>query len=98
MIRKINNRNDSVLYLKENGLYAKQRDWVMGKTVGVFGGELPDGPNGIKAWRFCLYIHKYENEWAVSDLAFQVSEPTKCGTLYRATEFACKLMLDKLEK
>ena len=89
-------RKDAVIYLKNKGLHAFQRDWVMGETVGVCGGQLPDGPAGIKAWRFCLYIHIHESEWAVSDLDYQISEPQKCGTLKKATEYGYNLMVAKL--
>lgn len=89
-------RKDSVLYLQKKGLHAIERNWIMGETVGVFGGQLPEGPGGIKAWRYCLYIHHHESEWAVSDLDYQISEPHKCGTLKNATEFAYKLMQEKL--
>jgi len=96
MKSEFNSRAEAVAWLKKEGLDAFERDWVMGETIGVAAGKLPENENGIEGWKHMVYIHIESGEWAVSDLKYQDSKPIVCGSLESAAIKAKEMLEEKL--
>lgn len=96
MSKIIETRDQSVDYFVSKGFHAFKRDWVMGKTVGATAGEANHDKTGIILRQHLLYLHIHEDEWAISDLIYQVSTPIKCKTLENATFKAEEMLKEKI--
>lgn len=60
-------RTEAVAYLQARGFHAVERDWTMGKTIGVFTGPT-ETDVGITVYKRALYIAPHAEGWIVEEI------------------------------
>jgi hypothetical protein len=76
-------RAEAAQYLRNHGLHAEERDWVLGKTVAVASGATEVG--GIKGFARAMYIVPKEHAWS----CFELDRPRPEDELQTSLEEAC---------
>ncbi|PSB42968.1 hypothetical protein [Chamaesiphon polymorphus] len=66
----MNTRSEAVQYLQEHGYEAFERDWAMGKTIGIPTGKkryTKIGDGFLEGWDGIMWVYPIEEGWAVDD-------------------------------
>lgn len=57
-------RAEAVAYLNHMGFHAKERDWSLGTTIGIFSGSGQLSPT-LKIYRKMVYIYARDELWSI---------------------------------
>ena len=92
----MNSRAEAVTYLLSLGFQAKERDWSLGETIGVFAGVkiLPEYPELQLAERG-VYIYRRDGLWSIYNprLAYPTSDERRLS-LQEACDVAADILRD----
>ena len=83
--------SEAIEFLRAAGFHAFERDWVIGKSIGVAADPSEDG--GIQGWRRMVYIARTDAGWVLHNLRTTGDRPTLVGSL----EQACRQAIGALQ-
>ena len=76
---------EAIAHMKDRGLHAFERDWVIGQTIGV--AVDAEAICGITAFRRLAYIAKREAGWIVEEVGVMPADDSKPEVM--SLEAAC---------
>src|SRR5262245_22408059 len=83
--------SEAIEYLQAAGFHAFEREWAIGKSIGVAAD--PSEHGGIRAWRRMVYIAPTDAEWVLHNLRATGDHSTLVGSL----EQACRQAIGALQ-
>lgn len=74
--------SEAIRFLKAAGFHAFEREWAIGKSIGVTADPLDHG--AIQGWRRMVYIAPTDSGWVLQNLRTTGDRPSLVGSLEQA--------------
>lgn len=85
-------RDEAILWLQEQGLFARTRDWAMGASVLTWRSQEVDSDSGITVLHQVVCLYPVSGVWFVCDLQNPRGSAKPCGSLTIAVQEAVQLL------